>query len=170
MKPVIPALLALCLGAAALGSASTLPDARAAAGYTAGASPAAVFRPLLPRLARTHIPVYLPSWLPAFKMRVYPIGGVVDHGNGYFAYLSTRKSGFADADLVFTLDAGMSPPDTTGRRVALRGGLFGHIDPHTGGNRGPTLAWAVGRYSYEIGYLYPEGKLIRAARSMVRVR
>jgi hypothetical protein len=103
-------------------------------------------------------------------VRVYPVGGVTNHGNGYFAYLSTRKTGWADANLVFTLDAGAGPPDTTGRAVALGGGLVGHIDPHTGGNREPTLSWRVGRYSYEIGYLNTESKLIRAARSMVRVR
>lgn len=163
--------LALSLGAALLWPAWISPHAAAARTVApVTAHPAPVFRPILPQLAHARMPVYLPSWLPAFPVRVYPFAGVSRGGKQYSVYLSTRRSGGADANLVFTLDATAGPPDTAGRKVALERGIVAHIDPHTGGNRGPTISWAVGGYSYEIGYLYPERKLIRAARSMVAVR
>jgi len=88
---------------------------------------------------------------------------------GYVVALSTQRQGGGDASLVFSLDSHRGAPATAGRAIVLRPGVIAHLDPHTGGNQGLTLSWAIGSYSYELGYLPTEGDLIRAARSLVRV-
>ncbi|GAC1463825.1 MAG: hypothetical protein PVSMB7_06050 [Chloroflexota bacterium] len=133
-------------------------------------APVPVFTSVLSRLSAARIPVYLPSWLPPFTTHAYAFAGLTDGGRGYFAYLSSVRSGGGDASYLFTLDAHPGGPDTVGRTVVLRDGRVAHVDPHTGGNRGPTISWGAGGYSYEIGYLSPDALLVHAARSMVRVQ
>jgi len=137
-----------------------------AIGRPSAAAP--VFAPILGDLQGARIPVYLPAWMPRYHQRIYPTAGLDKHGHAYFVNLSTQRRA-ADASLAFWMTAQPGPGDNTGRRISLGGGITGIINPHIGGNEGPTLFWRRGAIGYTIGAMANEHQLIRAARSMVRV-
>lgn len=131
---------------------------------------ASLLRAALPRLRASRIPVYLPSWLPRYHGREYVKVTLTDHRRAFQVELCGDPACRGDASIELFLSGVIRPADLVGRRIALGHGRFGRLDPHTGGNEGPTLSWQNRRFSYEIGYLPSVHDLIRAARSVVLVR
>jgi hypothetical protein len=124
---------------------------------------------MLGNLRHASIPVYLPAWMPAYRQRIFHTGGPDRGGKAYFVSLSTRAN-TANASLVFWMTAQPGPGDNLGRRVKIGQGFTAFLDRHVGGNEGPTVFWRQGPTGYTMGGMAGVPQLLRAARSIVRVR
>jgi hypothetical protein len=141
--------------------------------YTAAASaPADVFRPVLPKLREARMPVYLPSWLPHFERKVYPLATVNARRRNYEVDLSFVPGTAATAALAFYLTANIDvlSPGPHPRRVRLGPGIIGLVGsvPHTATDS-LTVRWRRGGVVYVMGRLASERDLVRCARSIVRL-
>jgi hypothetical protein len=142
----------------------------------AGRGSAPVFRPVLGKLGLAALPVYLPTWLPAFEHRVYPVATVYRRGPmggrpAYEADVSFVPHSQATAALAFWIVGDLNPLRITKhtRRIQLRSGVTGYVEPNLGFTEGLTVAWRQGRHVYMVGRGGTEAQLIRIARSVVRV-
>jgi hypothetical protein len=144
-----------------------MPDYVAAAG-----APASVFRPVLPKLRHAGFPVYLPSWLPPFERKVYPLVTVDARRRAYEIDLSFVPGTAATAALAFYLTANLDvlSPGPHARRVQLAAGVTGFLGsvPRTATDS-LTIRWRRGGVVYVMGRLASERALIRSARSIVRL-
>jgi hypothetical protein len=155
----------VCLAAlAALCSASPA--------MAAAPAPAPVFHSILPKLATSAIPVYLPSWLPNFGFRVYPFVFFSHHRHTYEVDLSADPHAVGTATEMFYLTANMDAlsPGPHARIVSLGHRITGYVGSISGtAGDSLTIRWRAGGIVYVIGRLGQEKWLIHAARSVVCV-
>jgi hypothetical protein len=163
----VKAKLHTLLSAAALLALVILPNE-----VSAASGPARVFRPILPKLGRSRVPVYVPSWVPQFSRKVYPLALIGSRGHSYELDLSFIPTSAGTAVLAFYLTAnidGLSPGPHP-RRVALSGGTTGYMGSVPGtASDSLTIRWRRDGVVYAIGRLGSVANLIRCARSVVRV-
>lgn len=155
------------LAIAALLVLINLPNGVAAAG-----GPAGVFRPILPELRQSRIPVYLPSWLPRFPRKTYPLAYVGSRAPTYEIDLSFLPTSAGSAALAFYLTANIDrlSPGPHATQVALGGGVTGYVGSVPGtATDSLTIRWRRDGIVYVIGRLGSVADLIRCARSVVRV-
>jgi hypothetical protein len=131
-----------------------------------GVAPA--LSPLVPKLKKARIPVYLPSQLPAFHGHVYRTVTFFHHNLRYAVFLAKDKV-FTNKSLVFWMTGDQLPADKSGKKVSLGNGITGFLNPHKGSTTGLTVTWPRGKDSYMIGGLHNRAQLVAAARSVVRV-
>lgn len=153
-------------------STSLLPGA--AAGEEKTVAPAAMacavatdLQPLVPRLRKSKVPVYLPSWLPSAKVmtesgKVYP-SALVEADN-YSASLSGRPGG-GGAATCFYMSGNSESCDKSGKKVDLGGGRVGYIKL---GNL-MSISWMQGKYWYTLGMAADESEVVKAAKSVKQV-
>lgn len=138
----------------------------------AAGRPANIFDPVLPKLRVARIPVYVPSWLPRFQHRVYPLVDLGAGGRTYELDLSFVRNSAGTAALAFYLTANLDvlSPGPNPKRVALGGGVTGYIGSVPGtATDSLTVRWRRNGVVYAIGRLGSPADLIRCARSVVRV-
>lgn len=146
---------------------STAAD-NAASAASSGKDVAVELQPLVAKLHKSKVPVYLPVWLPAAKKltesgKVYP-RALVESGN-YSAALSARPGG-GGAATCFYISGGLENCGKLGKKVELGGGRVGYIE---NGNL-ISVAWMQGKYCYRLGMASDESDLLRAAKSVKLVR
>ncbi len=156
----IPAVLSSPETPAKTTSAATSPS-------DAEAKVVAVLKPLLPKLRKSKVPVYLPAWLPPAKSmttsgKAYP-NALVESDN-YSASLSGRP-GAGGSATCFYMSGSTEPCQKSGKKVDLGAGRIGYIEL---GNL-MSIAWAEGKHCYRLGLAGEEADLIKAAKSVIKV-
>jgi hypothetical protein len=131
------------------------------------------FQSILPALARTHVPAYLPTVFPeAAGKRLYATVQQAVPGRYQITVDYTPGCHGADAchygDLMGRQRAA-SAAAMSGTRVALGGRLTGYLVLGTCGAScaESTISWAAGSYSYSVGAKLSRADLIVFARSAV---
>jgi hypothetical protein len=163
----VKAKLHSLLSSAALLALVILPN-----GVIAAPGPARIFSPVLPQLGQARIPVYVPSWVPHFSRKTYPLAFIGSRGRSYELDLSFIPNSGGTAVLAFYLTAnidGLSPGPHP-RRVALSDGVTGYVGSVPGtASDSLTIRWRRNGVVYAIGRLGSVTDLLRCARSVVRV-
>ncbi len=148
---------------------------------TSTTSPAAAFDPIVPQLAAATIPVYLPSYLPAFNVTVYPAASLGNAQTANFrwqAQLSNRPNCTVHYCEVWGMVglSGVSLPSGWDRKVDLGALGSGYLYLNTGSNGGPSLTWIHGGNTYTVDAPNDvvndqpgQAILIHIARSLVHV-
>jgi hypothetical protein len=178
---------ATCSAVIMLAATAGAVEATSSPGRTPGVSVLPIFRPLLPKLVRAPVPVYLPSWLPAHP-RLYSDVSFFSHTEyNYGPPVSGYRVGLYDnprkdhaSELFYMEGSGyparsrvpigpyvLTTSDT--RPVFLGKGQWAYIYPNTEGNDGPSIFWWQKRILYHFGRQLPDQILIRVARSVVLV-
>jgi hypothetical protein len=136
------------------------------------------FRPVLGQLARSPIPVYLPSWVPALHAHVYAVA--LTFASGYSAALSTCRQAYGSCVLLsvsaenaasasnwFTVS-----PHT--RMLMIRPGVVGYRIATVGAAEHVRLAWYEHGEAFSLACataraMCTDAQYVHVARSMIRV-
>jgi photosystem II stability/assembly factor-like uncharacterized protein len=145
---------------------------------------APILEPALSNLRRVAVPVYLPSWMPRFKVKAY-LRTTVYAGGGYSVFVGDVPGGGPHASELWAMYAspegvqGPLPPDA--QQIDM-GGLGGkaYLTQNRASNIGPSIIWDKSGYRYEVEdprAVVPAdqigsgmGTLIKIARSLVRLK
>jgi len=137
---------------------------------------AAPFLPILPKLHKAKIPVYLPSWLPASCMSrsvyatasIEPIVLEKQSHPGYVVRLANAPGNEpCEAAKMFEISGtGSFAPPVIGRKVQLGKGRMGWLEG--GGNGGPSICLQMGKNNYQIDKCGED--LIPISKSLVLVQ
>lgn len=117
--------------------------------------PTAIFAPLLPQLTMATIPVYLPSWLPAFNVRVYPVASLGNAQTLNFrwqAQLSNQPNCTVHYCEVWGIVglSGVSVRNGWDHKVDLGSLGSAYLYLNIGSNGGPSLTWIHGGNTYNL--------------------
>jgi hypothetical protein len=140
---------------------------------------APAFRPALGQLARSPIPVYLPSWIPALHVQVFAVA--LTFAAGYSAALSTCRQAYGSCVLLsvggetaasasnwFTVS-----PHT--RQLTIRPGVVGYRITLVGAAVPVRLEWYEHGETFSLACATARGmctdaQFVHVARSMIHVR
>jgi hypothetical protein len=142
-------------------------------------SPHRLFSPVLPKLQRAKVPVYLPTWLPKLPHPIYPFASLYQvknvRGPGttlheYEVDLSVDKNAPCNACNAFFIMGSDGSVEITPQThpVSLGGGRWGYVSIYQG-TLGQQFQWYIGQYAYAMRCACTDAQYARIARSVVRV-
>jgi len=133
------------------------------------------FAPVLSKLRKSTVPVYLPSWLPSnctsgkvyISVDMTPLNDGKTSHQGYSVVLATNPGDNPSmVSRLFELTGSEGYPIFKSKRhYDIGHGLLAYEE--IGGNH-PTLDWKVGKYSYSLSDTGPE--MVQVAKSMVLLK
>lgn len=143
-----------------------------ASSIASAAGPAPAFHTALPKLQRSLIPVYLPSWLPDYGRKVYPFVSFMNARHAYDVELSYVPGSVGTATLAMYMTAGVDDlsPGPHAQRVSIGHGITALVGsvPNTASDS-LTIRWKRNGVVYVLGHVGNATMLIHMARSVVRV-
>lgn len=142
-----------------------------------------ILRALVPRLEKTQIPLYLPTWLPPYEHELYT--AIAVSANHYSVTLRIDQSSeLAGIRLAFGGSRGKLERVASDTRPTLMQvgsgfahGLWGYIDPNPGLQFGPSISFTHGtdtrteyhQFTYSVSWGGRVKLITHVARSMILI-